>query len=85
MPRRIRDTCIWLTGSSGNFSKSKQIKGKCSTYRWVTVTGTSSWSIKFKKKLPAAKYELRTRVTLASGAVESSFSTKTNKSLFELR
>ncbi|MGH2958456.1 MAG: hypothetical protein ACRDKE_02545 [Solirubrobacterales bacterium] len=84
---RKRDSkeCIWLTGSSGNFKKTKQTKGKCSTYRWVTASGTTSWSLKLKKKLSAAKYELRTRVTLASGAVESSFSTKTNKSLFELR
>jgi uncharacterized delta-60 repeat protein len=83
--KRDSNTCIWLTGSSGNFNKSKQTKGKCSTYRWVTASGTTSWSLKFKKKLAAAKYELRTRVTLASGAVESTFSTKSNKSLFELR
>lgn len=83
--KRDSDTCIWLTGSSGNFKKTKAKKGKCSTYRWVTASGTTSWSLKLKKKIATGKYELRTRVTLAGGAVESSFSTKTNKSLFELR
>lgn len=83
--KRESDTCIWLTGSSGNFKKTKAKKGKCSTYRWVNASGTTSWSLKLKKKLATGKYELRTRVTLSLGATEASFSTKTNKSLFELR
>lgn len=77
--------CYWLTNSKAKFRKSGMKSKKCPTLRWMKVTSKTSWYLKLRKTLPKDSYELYSRVTLASGTVESSFKTKTNKVRFKLR
>lgn len=77
--------CYWLSSSKAKFRKSAMKNKKCSTLRWMKVTNKTSWYLKLRKTLPKDNYELYSRVTLASGTVESSFRTKTNKVRFKLR
>lgn len=77
--------CYWLSSSKAKFRRSGMKSKKCPTLRWVKVSGTTSWSLKLRKSLPKDSYELYSRVTLASGTVETNFKTKTNKVRFKLR
>lgn len=69
--------CLQLSGSRAKFSKTRAVKKKCPPRNWLTATGTTSWSYKLKKTLPAGKYTLYVRATGAAGVQ----TTPTKKSL----
>jgi hypothetical protein len=59
--------------------KCRLVKGKrlarrtsCKRRHWTSVKGTSSWTYRLSKKLPAGKYVVRTRVRDFAGNVRNS-------------
>lgn len=68
--------CLQLSSKKGKFSKTRAVKKKCPPSKWLAATGTTSWSYKLKKVLPAGKYALYVRATGTAGVQ----STPTKKS-----
>ncbi len=67
-PRR----CAWVTSRRGTIKRSRQVKGRCTKPVWITASGTTTWSLKLARALPAGRYEIRSRARLADGTTESS-------------
>jgi uncharacterized delta-60 repeat protein len=59
--------CAWLSSAKAKFKNTSATKGKCTKFRYLAATGTTSWKYALKRALPAGKYVLTARVTLASG------------------
>jgi len=59
--RRVGNKCQHVL-RNGKLSK----KTDCAP-RWLVAKGTSSWSLKLKKKLPAGRYTVRTSAVDAAG------------------
>ncbi len=62
--------CLQLSNSKSNFARTKATNRKCLPSRWLTVEGTTRWSYKLRKTLPAGKYTLYLRATGAAGRQE---------------
>jgi hypothetical protein len=60
--------CRFVTGANGKTKKYKAVNKKCAPSKWLTATGTTSWSYKFKKKLGPGKYKLYVRAVGTVGA-----------------
>lgn len=71
--------CVWLKSNTAKFKKNKSTsKKKCTTQVWLKAKGTAKWSfsLKSKKYLPRASYEIYSRVTLTNGTKQATFTTK---------
>jgi hypothetical protein len=80
--RRLGSGCRWLSSHSGTLRK-----GRCSRPRWLRARGTRRWSFALPEGLPAGRYELRSRATIAAGGFrEASFSSRDrNRIIFRSR
>ena len=67
-PRR----CAWVTSRRAAIKRTRQVKGRCTKPVWITASGTTTWSLKLARALPAGRYEIRSRARLADGTTESS-------------
>ena len=47
----------------------------CDTQRFLVAKGTDKWSFKLNKQLPKGSYKLYVRVTLTTGATQTTFDT----------
>lgn len=63
--------CLWLSSSKAKFKKVKAVQKQCTTPRWLTATGTATWSYKLKRKLPKGSYSLTVRATATDGNVQA--------------
>jgi len=83
--RRLGGECRWLSSARGDLrTVDESDAGKCDEPVWITVKGTERWSLRLGKRLPAGRYELRTRAVLRNGLAEGRF-TRTDKNLIRFR
>jgi uncharacterized delta-60 repeat protein len=75
------DSSLLKKSGKGATRAYKAKKKKCAPSKWLTASGTTSWSFKLKKALKPAKYTIYLRVVGAGGATQTKFS----KSLGNLR
>jgi uncharacterized delta-60 repeat protein len=68
--------CLWLSSNKAKFKKTKAVKKKCSSPKWLKAGGTDKWSYKLKKKLPQGSYVLSVRATATDGNVQAKPTTK---------
>jgi uncharacterized delta-60 repeat protein len=63
--------CLQLSSNKAKLKKYKAVKKKCAPVKWLTATGTTSWSYKLKKALTPGKYTLYVRSLNAAGVAQS--------------
>lgn len=66
--------CSWLKNTRAKFRTFKKTKAGCKRMVWLKAAGTSKWSLKLMKPLPAGRYRIFARATPAGAAPESEFS-----------
>lgn len=72
-PRKSK-RCVWLRSGKPSFRKVRRPRAGCKTQRWITAKGTTKWSLKLKRGLPAGKYKVYARATPVGGLPQSRFS-----------
>lgn len=77
--------CRYLRSAAGVFTATRPVKRKCPKPVWVTVSGGTSWKLALRAKLPAGRYEIRSRAVLANGTIEAKFALRRNAITLTLR
>jgi hypothetical protein len=71
-PRKSKK-CRWLRSSKAKFRSVRKTKSGCTKPVWLKANGTTKWSFKLKKSLPAGKYKIYARATPVGGSAGTSF------------
>jgi uncharacterized delta-60 repeat protein len=66
--------CFALTTRKLRFKRVKAQGGSCPPRRWLTVKGTSKWSLELKGRLPPGNYIVYARAIDGKGLAETTFS-----------
>jgi len=68
--------CRWLSSARAAFSTRAATKGACDKPIWLRASGTSHWTFKLLRSLPAGSYVVYSRATDTAGVSEVLFTAK---------
>ena len=81
--RTVGKRCQTLQ-KSGRLKTSKKVGGRCVPAVFHDATGTSTWKLKLRKRLPAGRYTIYAQAVDAAGHAQTSF-TKAASSMLSFR
>jgi hypothetical protein len=74
--RRLGTRCTWRT-ASGRWRSREASSSACAAQPlWIRARGTRRWSLRLASALPAGRYVVLSRATIAAGFSEARFGTR---------